>query len=137
MLLGGQAVGWAASAPLWPLLSSRLAQAYSHKDLRVTRAASTSIVSINVPVLKASVTAKPGFEVEKGCSFGGKDEFVTIYQMHWGEQTTATKREGAMTSSGGTREEFRGEVILESQPGKMNASSSRNVSRCTLCMRQA
>lgn len=113
---GGQAGGGAASAPLWPLRSSGLAQAYSHKDLRVTRAASTSIASVNVPAPKASVTAKPGFEVEKGCSLRGKGEWVTTYQTHWGERTAATTREGVMTSTGGTKGDVTAEVMLELQP---------------------
>lgn len=44
---------------------------------------------------------------------------MTIYPMQWGEQTTSTRmgmEEGTMTSNGGTREDFRGEVMLEPNP---------------------
>lgn len=43
-------------------------------------------------------------------------ELVTIYQTHWRERTPSTKGEGAMTTTGGTREDFLGELMLEAQP---------------------
>lgn len=45
--------------------------------------------------------AKPRFKVKKGCSLDGKGKLVTIYQIRWGKQTTANRREGAMSLSGG------------------------------------
>lgn len=69
---------------------------------------------------KARYTAKPRFKGgERAHGLCGKEDLVTIYQMQWGEQTTGTRmgtEEGTMTSDGGTREDFRGEVMLEPNP---------------------
>lgn len=119
MLHGGQAVGWAVSALLWPLLSTRLAQASSRRDLGVTRAASGRTqpsTQTRTSVAKAGATAKPRFKVKKDCSLGGKGKLVTVYQIQWREQMTAAKMEEAMTWAGRTGKVSQGRRCLSCGP---------------------
>lgn len=90
----------------WPRLVHTETSGSQEQQAVDPKHTNTHIMSANLT--KASVTAKPRFKVKKDCSLGGKGKLVTIYQTQWGEQTTANRREGAMTSAGGQGRFHRG-----------------------------